>query len=114
MTQQDLAEAVGVSLRSVGNWERGQTIPKSKLTLVQSVLRTRFVAMAEGLYEIQPLEPPAVPGLQGVETSGEEGRVVLYYRPGFFEGMSDDQQAEILAAGRLAVLKAAREIRDST
>ena len=31
LTQEQLAKAIGVGARSVGNWERGVTIPKNSL-----------------------------------------------------------------------------------
>lgn len=38
MTQGELAQAVGVSMRTVGNWERGQAVPRSSLTRVEDLL----------------------------------------------------------------------------
>jgi DNA-binding transcriptional regulator YiaG len=38
MTQQELAEHVGVSLRTVGNWERGESVPRSRLAVLADVL----------------------------------------------------------------------------
>lgn len=37
LTQQDLADKCGVSLRTVQNWERGKTIPESMLRLLQTI-----------------------------------------------------------------------------
>lgn len=37
-TQTQLAEAVGVGMRTVGNWERGDTIPKNRMGALQRVL----------------------------------------------------------------------------
>lgn len=39
LTQKDLAEAVGVSTKSVSNWERGQTVPRSRLGALLKFLR---------------------------------------------------------------------------
>jgi len=39
-TQKELAEAVGVSLRSVSAWERGEAVPRSKMPVLQDVLGT--------------------------------------------------------------------------
>ena len=38
LTQQQLAELVGVSLRTVGNWERGATVPRDREHAVRAVL----------------------------------------------------------------------------
>lgn len=38
LTQQQLAELVGVSLRTVGNWERGATVPRDREHAIRAVL----------------------------------------------------------------------------
>lgn len=38
LTQQDLATKVGVSLRTVGNWERGATVPRSRMHALRAAL----------------------------------------------------------------------------
>lgn len=34
-TQADLAAAVGVGMRTVGNWERGDTVPKNRMAKLE-------------------------------------------------------------------------------
>ena len=38
MTQQQLADELGVSLRTVGSWERGETIPRNRLAALAETL----------------------------------------------------------------------------
>jgi transcriptional regulator with XRE-family HTH domain len=38
MTQQELADEVGVSLRTVGSWERGETVPRNRMGAVSEAL----------------------------------------------------------------------------
>lgn len=38
LTQQELGARVGVSLRTVGNWERGETVPLNRAAALEEVL----------------------------------------------------------------------------
>jgi transcriptional regulator with XRE-family HTH domain len=38
LTQADLAKRVGVSTRSIGNYERGETVPRAKMPRLEAVL----------------------------------------------------------------------------
>lgn len=38
MSQEELAQAVGVTLRTIGNWERSATAPREKLPILRSIL----------------------------------------------------------------------------
>lgn len=39
MTQQELAEKVGVGLRTVGNWERGESVPKNRMAAIERLFQ---------------------------------------------------------------------------
>jgi transcriptional regulator with XRE-family HTH domain len=38
LTQSQLGERIGVSLRTVGNWERGESIPRNKEAVLRAAL----------------------------------------------------------------------------
>src|SRR5215472_4152197 len=38
MTQQQLADAIGASVRAVGSWERGEAVPRSAIGALEAVL----------------------------------------------------------------------------
>lgn len=38
LTQEQLAQRVGVTLRTVGNWERGASVPRNRLARIREVL----------------------------------------------------------------------------
>lgn len=48
MTQEELAQQVGVVLRTVGNWERGATVPQRKLAKVGAVLGVNLAVGGDG------------------------------------------------------------------
>lgn len=35
LTQQQLATAIGVGQRTIGNWERGETVPRSRMAMLE-------------------------------------------------------------------------------
>lgn len=37
MTQQQLAARIGVGLRTVGNWERGETVPQNRMAALEAL-----------------------------------------------------------------------------
>lgn len=56
-TQNDLAQAVGVGERTIGNWERGATIPRNRAGRLEKVLGEELAEAAgddpvRGLSEI--------------------------------------------------------------
>lgn len=38
LTQQELADHVGVSMRTIGNWERGETVPRNRIGALAELL----------------------------------------------------------------------------
>lgn len=48
MSQADLARAVGVSMRSIGNYERGETVPRNKLPIIERVLNEYIDTNSDG------------------------------------------------------------------
>lgn len=53
MTQAELAEELGVSLRTVGSWERGESVPRSRMGAIREVLRME--GPADGRMELARL-----------------------------------------------------------
>lgn len=64
MTQEQLGAAVGVSLRTVGNWERGAHVPRNRAAVVEDVLRGHVDSEA----------PPPLRGVSDVELLAEVAR----------------------------------------
>ncbi|MBQ6320039.1 MAG: helix-turn-helix domain-containing protein [Lachnospiraceae bacterium] len=80
MTQEDIAEAVGVSRQAVAKWESGETIPdleKCKL------LAELFGVSLDDLANYEPEEnmgldvPPKGKHLFGMVTVGDKGQIVI-------------------------------------
>lgn len=91
MTQQQLAEAVGVELRTVGGWERGESKPRNRMAALEEVLG---VSLRPGT--VGPVgEPPPMLDLPADALDGLDAR----------------EQAEVRAAAQAAALERAREIR---
>ena len=81
MSQTDLAESVGVNLRTVGAWERGETIPNALQVWACAVALGTDPNTVLGWYEEHPREAPAPdPAHRGLVESydslSEEGREV--------------------------------------
>jgi len=47
LTQQALADALGVTLRTIGNWERGATVPRDKAPAIRDVLGEYLTASSQ-------------------------------------------------------------------
>ncbi len=80
MTQEELAEKVGVSRQALAKWESGDTLPdleKSRL------LAETFSVSLDDLVEYEPREnlglelPPKGKHLFGVVTVGDKGQIVI-------------------------------------
>lgn len=54
LTQRELAEAVGVDRKTVGNWESGVSSPRSSLGRLEAVLKEHGFSL-----DAQPWPPPA-------------------------------------------------------
>lgn len=81
MSQTELAEAIGSSLRTVGAWERGENVPNAEQVWACAVALGTDPNTVLGWYEEHPREAPAPdPAHRGLVESydslSEEGREV--------------------------------------
>ena len=56
-SQQELADAVGKGVRSVGRWERGETVPKSAIGALEDVLGEDFTSNGTRLVQPDMTDP---------------------------------------------------------
>lgn len=93
-TQEQLADAVGVTKGSIRNWETGGKEPRSALPRLEVALG---VDLGSGTY-VGP-------------TAEDASHVLLDLPDEALEGLSEVEREEVRAAARLAALSKAREIR---
>lgn len=48
LTQAELGSKVGVSLRTIGNWERGASVPRNRMAAIEDVLREHLASVSDG------------------------------------------------------------------
>lgn len=69
MTQGQLAQAVGVALRTVGNWERGETVPMNRLARLEDVLHVtlRDASVTPGQQDAERNRLPVGTGVDPID-----------------------------------------------
>ena len=80
LTQEDVAEKVGVSRRAVAKWESGETMPdleKSRLLAETFGVSLDDLANFEPDKNLNVSVPPKGKHLFGVVTIGEKGQIVI-------------------------------------
>ena len=111
MTQEDIAEAVGVSRQAVAKWESGETIPdleKCKL------LAELFGVSLDDLANYEPEEnmgldvPPKGKHLFGMVTVGDKGQIVIPAKARKLFNISPGDQLIVLGdeSQGIAIMKA--------
>ena len=110
LTQQQLADLVGVSLRSVSNWEGGHHVPKNRLGALEDVLGQNFTrgdapepepaVTAEDEWERLVLADPALPPEEARDIVLRARRLkAALYRPGRAQGAPEGPAEPRTAAG---------------
>lgn len=94
LTQGELGERVGVSGRTVGNWERDFSIPRNKLAKVEQVLNVREYLGKES--KLQDVSDASL--LAEIARRFDEGRT----REKAGEGNADSSPSNTQAAGSAA------------
>lgn len=113
LTQLQLANRVGVSLRTVGNWERGGVIRDVHLPAIESALGARFVRDGRGFRLVSTAKAPIIDGMDAIEVPGGDGDetpLIIFVRRSKVQGMSQEAYDLAIAAARLAFLQKAYEL----
>ena len=111
MTQEDIAEAVGVSRQAVAKWESGETIPDlEKCKLLEEL----FGVSLDDLANYEPEEnmgldvPPKGKHLFGMVTVGDKGQIVIPAKARKLFDISPGEQLIVLGdeSQGMAIMKA--------
>lgn len=113
MTQEDVAEKVGVTRQAVAKWESGETVPDLDKCRILAEL---FGVSLDDLANYEPEEnlglglPPKGKHLFGMVTVGDKGQIVIPARARKLFDISAGDQLVVLGdeAQGLAVMKADR------
>lgn len=111
LTQEDIAEKVGVSRQAVAKWETGETIPDLNKC---KILAELFEVSLDDLANYEPEEnlgmsiPPKGKHLFGMVTVGDKGQIVIPARARKLFHISAGDQLVVLGdeAQGLAIIKA--------
>ena len=111
MTQEDIAEAVGVSRQAVAKWESGETIPDLEKCKLMAEL---FGVSLDDLANYEPEDnmgldvPPKGKHLFGMVTVGDKGQIVIPARARKLFDISPGDQLVVLGdeSQGMAIIKA--------
>lgn len=90
-TQQQLADAVEVGSRTIGNWERGETVPKNRLGMLRKVFAEPVSTNRQGADQVETDEFR----FQRPEGMSDEAwRLLLAQTHGYIEGLIEQASQE--------------------
>lgn len=103
LTQQHLADTLGISVRTLGSWEAGR-IPPDLIPQVEQALGVRVVRDTAGDWA-------AIDDLAAEETAAEDGsRIVLIIDPARRAALPGEVVDEATARAQLELLAAIRDL----
>ena len=111
MTQEDIAEAVGVSRQAVAKWESGETIPDLEKCRLMAEL---FGVSLDDLANYEPEDnmgldvPPKGKHIFGMVTVGDKGQIVIPAKARKLFDISPGEQLIVLGdeSQGMAIMKA--------